>query len=230
MPEKIIGILGGMGPEATIDLFYKIIKFTPAEKDQDHLRIIIDNNPKIPDRTAAILGKGEDPLPALRETAQNLEKAGADFIIIPCNTAHYFLPSIQKSVKIPILNMIEETAKETKKRIPQIKKVGLLASIGVYKSEIYHQHFKKFNIEVISPQEKEKEEIMKVIYVIKAGDLSKRVKKSILKITQNLIDKGAETVVAGCTEIPLILKDGDVLVPIIDPTQVLASIAVQKAR
>jgi aspartate racemase len=76
MPEKIIGILGGMGPEATIDLFYKIVKFTPAEKDQDHLRIIIDNNPKIPDRTAAILKKGEDPLPALQETARNLEKAG----------------------------------------------------------------------------------------------------------------------------------------------------------
>ncbi len=230
MPEKIIGILGGMGPEATIDLFYKIIKFTPAEKDQDHLRIIIDNNPKIPDRTAAILGKGEDPLPALQETAQNLEKAGADFIVIPCNTAHYFLSSIQESVNIPVLNMIEETAKETKKRIPQIKKVGLLASIGVYKSEIYHQHFKKFNIEVISPQEKDKEEIMKVIYTIKAGDLSKRVKKNILKITQKLIDKGAEAIIAGCTEIPLILKEGDVSVPLIDPTQILARIAVQKAK
>jgi aspartate racemase len=230
MPEKIIGILGGMGPEATIDLFYKIIKFTPAEKDQDHLRIIIDNNPKIPDRTAAILGKGEDPLPALQETAQNLEKAGADFIVIPCNTAHYFLSSIQESVNIPVLNIIEETAKETKKRIPQIKKVGLLASIGVYKSEIYHQYFKKFNIEVISLQEKDKEEIMKVIYTIKAGDLSKRVKKNILKITQKLIDKGAEAIIAGCTEIPLILKEGDVSVPLIDPTQILARIAVQKAR
>lgn len=230
MPEKIIGILGGMGPEATIDLFYKIIKFTPVEKDQDHLRIIIDNNPKIPDRTAAILGKGEDPLPALQETAQNLEKAGADFIVIPCNTAHYFLSSIQESVNIPVLNMIEETAKETKKRIPQIKKVGLLASIGVYKSEIYHQHFKKFNIELISPQEKDKEEIMKVIYTIKAGDLSKRVKKNILKITQKLIDKGAEVIIAGCTEIPLILKEGDVSVPLIDPTQILAKAAFQKAK
>jgi len=230
MPEKIIGILGGMGPEATIDLFYKIIKFTPAEKDQDHLRIIIDNNPKIPDRTAAILGKGEDPLPALQETAQNLEKAGVNFIVIPCNTAHYFLSSIQESVNIPVLNMIEETAKETKKRIPQIKKVGLLASIGVYKSKIYHQHFKKFNIEVISPQEKDKEEIIKVIYTIKAGDLSKRVKKNILKIVQKLIDKGAEAIIAGCTEIPLILKEGDISVPLIDPTQVLAGIAVQKAR
>jgi aspartate racemase len=230
MPEKIIGILGGMGPEATIDLFYKIIKFTPAEKDQDHLRIIIDNNPKIPDRTAAILGREESPLSALQETAQNLEKAGADFIVIPCNTAHSFLSSIQESVKIPILNMIEETAKETQKRISQIQKVGLLASIGIYETEIYHQQFKKFNIEVISPEEKDKEEIMKVIYVVKAGNLSEEIKKNILKIAQKLIDKGAEAIITGCTEIPLILKEGDVSVPIIDPTQVLAKAAVRKAR
>jgi len=230
MPEKIIGILGGMGPEATIDLFYKIIKSTPAGKDQEHLRIIIDNNPKIPDRTAAILGKGEDPLPALQETARNLEKAGADFIIIPCNTAHYFLPLIQESVKIPILNMIEETAKETQKKIPSIKKVGLLASIGIYETEIYHQKFKKFNIKVISPEEKDKEEVMKVIYAVKAGNLSEGIKKSIFKITQKLIEKGAEAIIAGCTEIPLILEEGDVSVLLIDPTQVLAKATVQKAR
>jgi len=230
MPEKIIGILGGMGPEATIDLFYKIIKFTPAEKDQDHLRIIIDNNPKIPDRTAAILGKGEDPLPALQETAQNLEKAGADFIIIPCNTTHYFLPLIQESVKIPVLNMIEEAAKETQQRISQIKKIGLLASMGIYKTEIYHRYFNKFNIEVISPEEKDKEEVMKAIYAVKAGDLSNEIKGNILKIAQKLIDKGAEAIIAGCTEIPLLLKEGDVPVPTIDPTQVLAKIAIQKAK
>ena len=230
MPEKIIGILGGMGPEATIDLFYKIIKLTPAEKDQDHLRIIIDNNPKIPDRSAAILGKGKDPLPALQETAKNLEKAGANFIIIPCNTAHYFLPSIQESVKIPVLNMIEETAKETQKRNSSIKKTGLLASIGTYKAEIYNKYFKKYNIEVISPEEKDKEEVMRVIYAVKAGNLSEEVKKSIISIAQKLIDKGAEAIIAGCTEIPLILKEENFSVPLIDPTQVLAKAAVKKAR
>jgi len=230
MPEKVIGILGGMGPEATIDLFYKIIKFSPAEKDQEHLRIIIDNNPKIPDRTAAILGKGEDPLPALQETAQNLEKAGADFIIIPCNTAHYFLSQIQKSVRIPVLNMIEETAKDIQQRIPQIQKVGLLASIGTYKTEIYHQQFKKLNIEVVYPDEKDKDVVMKAIYAVKAGDLSEGVKSNILKIAQKLIDEGVKVIIAGCTEIPLILKEGDIPVPLIDPTQVLAKIAVQKAK
>jgi len=230
MPEKVIGILGGMGPEATIDLFYKIIKLTPAEKDQEHLRIIIDNNPKIPDRTAAILGKGKDPLPALQETAKNLEKAGADFIIIPCNTAHYFLHSIQESVKIPISNMIEETAKETRERIFQIKKVGLFASKGTYKAKIYPKHFKKYNIEIISPEEDDKEEVMKAIYAVKAGDLSDKVKKCILDVAKKLIDKEAEAIIVGCTEIPLILKEEDIPVPIIDPTQVLAKVAVQKAR
>ncbi len=230
MPEKIIGILGGMGPEATIDLFYKIVKFTPVKKDQDHLRIIIDNNPKIPDRTAAILGKGEDPLPALQESARNLEKAGADFIIIPCNTAHYFLPSIQESVGIPILNMIEETAKEARQIVPHIQKVGLLASLGIYKTEIYHRHFNKNNIEVISPDEKDKEGVMKIIYAVKAGDLSEKVKSNIVQITQKLINKGAEAIINGCTEIPLILKEGDTSVSIIDPTQILAKVAIQKAK
>ena len=230
MPEKIIGILGGMGPEATIDLFYKIIKLTPAKKDQDHLRIIIDNNPKIPDRTAAILGKGEDPLPALQQSARNLQKAGADFIIIPCNTAHYFLPRIQESVNIPIINMIEETATEVKRRIPYLKKVGLLASMGVYKVKIYNHFFQKFEIEVIFPDKENQEKVMKVIYAVKAGDLSDEVKKDIIAVSQNLIDKRAEAIIAGCTEIPLILKEEEVPVPLIDPTQILARIAVQKAK
>ncbi len=230
MPEKVIGVLGGMGPEATIDLFHKIIKFTAVEKDQEHLRIIIDNNPKIPDRTAAILGKGEDPLPALQNTAKNLEKAGADFIIIPCNTAHYFLSSIKKSVQIPILNMIEETVKEVRHKIPQVKKVGLLASMGIYKTGIYHQHLKKYNIEAIYPDDKSKDEVMKIIYAVKAGNLSEKVKGKILKISQKLIDEGAEIIIAGCTEIPLILKGEDIPVPLIDPTKILAKAAVKKAR
>jgi len=230
MPEKVIGILGGMGPEATIDLFHKIVKATNAKKDQEHLRIIIDNNPKIPDRTAAILGKGEDPLPELQNTAKNLEKAGADFIIIPCNTAHYFLPSIEKSVRIPIMNMIEETLKDIKGKFPDIKKIALLASVGTYTTGMYDQYFNKYNIEVISPGEKSIAKIMKAIYAVKANKLSRNIKESILKITGNLINKGAEAIIAGCTEIPLILKKEDISVPLIDPTKILAEAAVKKAR
>ena len=230
MEEKIIGILGGMGPEATADLFYKIIKATNAKKDQEHLRIIIDNNPKIPDRTAAILGKGENPLPLLQKTAHNLEKAGADFLVIPCNTAHYFIPAIEKSIRIPVLNMIEETLKDIKEKLPDIKKIGLLATMGIYKTRLYDQYFNKYNIAGISPEEKAIAKIMEVIYAVKADKLSRDIKESMLKIAGDLINNGAEAIIAGCTEIPLILKQKDIPVPLIDPTNILAKAAVKKAR
>lgn len=230
MPEKIIGILGGMGPEATIDLFYKIIKFTPAEKDQDHLRIIIDNNPKIPDRTAAIFGKGENPLPALQKTAKNLEKAGADFIIMPCNTAHYFISEIQQSIKIPILNMIKETAHYVKSIFPSIKNVGLLATKGTYKTELYTSFFKEKNIEILIPSPLEQNKIMDIIYKIKSSILSKEIKNQMIAISEELIKKGAEAIIAGCTEIPLILKNEDIKIPVIDPTNILAKRAIGEAK
>ena len=151
MPRKVIGILGGMGPEATADLFLKIIKSTPAKKDQEHLRILIDNNPQIPDRTAAILHGGEDPTPALVETGKNLERAGADFLIIPCNTAHYFHGNIQDAVTIPVLHMMSATAGEMKAR--GIKRAGLLASDGTVQSGLYHKALAQSGIEVVIPQE-----------------------------------------------------------------------------
>ena len=230
MSEKIIGILGGMGPKATLDLFHKIIKLTPAKKDQDHLRIIIDNNPKIPDRTAAILGKGENPLPALQETAQNLEKAGADFIIMPCNTAHYFISEIQKSIKIPILNMIKETAHHVKSIFPSVKNIGLLATKGTYKTKLYNSFFNAKNIEILIPTPPEQDKIMDLIFMVKSGILSEEMKSQIINISEEQIKKGAQAIIAGCTEIPLILKDKDIKVPIIDPTNILAKRAVEEAK
>ncbi len=230
MSEKIIGILGGLGPEATIDLFYKIVKLTPVEKDQDHFRIIIDNNPKIPDRTDAIMGNGKDPLPELIATAQNLEKAGADFIIMPCNTAHYFISEIQQSIKIPILNMIKETAHHIKSIFPSIKNVGLLATKGTYRTRLYNSFFKEKNIEILMPLPPEQEKIMKIIYKVKSGILSEEMKKQMITISEEQIKKGAQAIIAGCTEIPLILKNEDLKVPVIDPTNILAKKAIEVAK
>ena len=230
MNQKIIGILGGMGPEATLDLFHKIIRLSAVEKDQDHFRIIIDNNPKIPDRTAAIFGKGENPLPALQETAKNLEKAGADFIIMPCNTAHYFISEIQQSIKIPILNMIKETAHYVKSIFPSIKNVGLLATKGTYKTELYTSFFKEKNIEILIPSPLEQNKIMDIIYKIKSSILSKEIKNQMIAISEELIKKGAEAIIAGCTEIPLILKNEDIKIPVIDPTNILAKRAIEEAK
>lgn len=224
--EKIIGILGGMGPEATIDLYNKIIKLTAANKDQEHLRIIIDNNPKIPDRSMAILKGQTSPLNALQETALNLEKAGADFIIMPCNTAHYYISSLKSIVNIPVLNMIEETAKEINSIKPKIKKVGLLATDGTIKTKLYFQALEKYSIKVILPEKEEQKLVMLSVYNMKAGKLTKKNKKSIVKIVHNLILQEAEAIIAGCTEIPIILEKEKLFVPMIDPTLILAKASI----
>ncbi|MCP4691149.1 MAG: aspartate/glutamate racemase family protein, partial [Desulfobacterales bacterium] len=130
MKEKIIGIIGGMGPEATLDLYGKIIRATPAEKDQDHLRVIIDSNPKVPDRTPAIIGRGENPVPVMVESGKTLERAGVDFIVIPCISAHFFLDDLQKALGAPILSVFAAVAERIVTRHPDVKRVGLLATSG----------------------------------------------------------------------------------------------------
>ena len=139
MKEKTIGILGGMGPEATLDCFAKIIRNTPAKKDQDHLRVIIDSNPKIPDRPAAIIGKGESPVPAMVEGCRCLQLAGADFIIIPCVTAHFFLEEIRQQAELPILSIFDVVTETIVSQYPQITAVGLLAISASLSSGLFQK-------------------------------------------------------------------------------------------
>jgi aspartate racemase len=234
MPEKIIGILGGMGPEATIDLFTKIVKETKVKKDQDHLRILIDNNPKIPDRTLAIQKKGPSPLIQLIRSATVLEKAGADFIIIPCVTAHYYYESLQKRIKIPILNIIEETLEYLQAKLKGIRKIGLIATTGTIQTGLFQKAFSHHVIELILPAPKfQKKWVMEAIYGkkgIKVIGPSEDSKCLILQASKSLIKQGAQAILAGCTEIPLVLKEGDLSVPVIDPISILSDAAVKKAR
>lgn len=169
------------------------------------IRIIIDNNPKIPDRSMAILKNGQSPLNALQNTALNLKKAGVDFIIIPCNTAHHYISFLKSVVNIPILNMIEETAKEINTIKPKIKKVGLLATGGTIKTKLYVKALEKYSIDVIWPEESDQKLFMLSIYNLKAGKLTEENKKSIIKVVHNLILEGAEAIIAGCIEIPILL-------------------------
>ncbi len=228
--EKIIGILGGMGPLATVDLFSKIIHCTAAAKDQDHIRIIIDNNPKIPDRTAAILGEGEDPLPLMRQTAVNLERAGADFILFPCNTAHYWYDDLQRSVDVPVMHMIEEVARHIQQL--GLHKVGLLATTGTLKTRLYHRFLDPFQIHIILPDHTAQTElVMEAIYMIKAmGKHGNEATSKLLSAARDLISHGAQGIIAGCTEIPLVLFQNDLSVPLIEPVSVLAQAAVKAAR
>ncbi len=224
--EKIIGILGGMGPLATVELFRRIVEKTPAERDQEHPRIIIYNNPKIPDRTAFILGKGDDPRPELINSAKKLESWGADFIIMPCNTAHFFAETIQRGIRIPLLSMVEETAKEIEKM--GLRKVGLLATDGTIKGLVYHRALLNRGINIAIPNKQDQKKVMKGIYDgVKAGNLELG-RELILEVAKRL-EKRSEGIISGCTEVSVALRQEDLKVVLIDPMDVIAERAVKLA-
>lgn len=218
MNDKKIGIIGGMGPEATADLYLKIIKNTKVNKDQDHYRVIIDSNAKIPDRTKAILYDGEDPVPALIETAKNLEKLSVDIACIPCITAHYFFDRIQKSVNYKIINIIEELVNYIEKNHPDIEYIGILSTTGTIKTKLFDQYLKNYSL--IYPTEKIQEmNVMEAIYGqkgIKSGSDPKFARELLIESGELLIERGAEIIIAGCTEIGLVLSNDFLDVEILD--------------
>ncbi|MGP7815619.1 aspartate/glutamate racemase family protein [Niallia sp. 01092] len=224
--QKVVGIIGGMGPLATVDLMNKIISRTPARKDQDHIHIMADNYAQIPDRTKAIMGKGIDPAPYMIQSAQRLQNAGADFLVIACNTAHYFFEPVKKFVVIPIMHMPLETTNYLHKK--RLKKVGLLATDGTTNTEIYQNSCQEYEIEVINPDTEMQKKVMEAIYAIKGGNLEVG-QTCLLTAANNLINQGAEAIIAGCTEIPLVLKPSQDIC-VIDPTEILAKAVIKKVN
>lgn len=224
--KKKIGIIGGMGPMATVDLFYRIIKFTRAYSDLQHIHIIIDNNTSIPDRTNYILGSGPNPVLELIKSARFLENSGANFLLMPCNTAHFFYEYIQKSISIPLLNMIEITAKYCKSQ--NLSRVGLLSTAGTLKTRIYHDALIKEGITCETPNDEENDITMKYIYQYKSGILNNDI-NPLLTIINNIIDKGANRIILGCTELPIICRCIKTDVPLINPVQLLALTAIELA-
>lgn len=225
-PNYVIGIIGGMGPEATVTLFSKIVEKSKAfvKVDQDHVRIVIDNNPKIPDRTQFIIGKGSDPLPEIINTAKNLEKAGVTIGAIPCMTSHYFIKEIQNAVTYPIINAYIETQNYIAQKFPEVKKIGVLSTTGTRKTKLFEKYITDH--EVIFPSwESQENKVMEAIYGemgIKKGELSKNNSDLLIEASKELISDGAQLIIAGCTEIPLVLKDGMLNVPIVDPMDIVA--------
>lgn len=228
---KTIGILGGMGPAATADLMMKIIDMTDAATDQEHIPMLVDSNTRIADRTAAIEGKGESPLPEMLASAKRLESAGADFIIIPCNTAHYFVPDIEERISIPIVHMPIETANLLKQR--GIKSAAVLATRGTYLSGQYEKVLGDKGINPIIPDPKQQEVLMTLIYdYIKKGitDPDDLPRDEIVSIIDDLKSKGAEALLLACTELPLAFDILDLYDDsCVDPTAVLAAAAIREA-
>tara|TARA_B100001971_G_C18032818_1_gene453461 strand:+ start:57 stop:791 length:735 start_codon:yes stop_codon:yes gene_type:complete len=233
MVQKVIGILGGMGPQATLYLFEKIIRNTPAKCDQDHLRVIIDNNPKVPDRTRAILENGENPVPLMVKGAQTLIQAGADFILIPCISAHYFLDELNRKLSRPILSAFDAVAKQIVGDHPDIKTVGLLATNGTIQGGCFQKRLTESGIQTQIPGEPYQRHIISAIYGIK-GDptgLARTENKTAIKlVAEHLIQNGCQGIIAGCTEIPLVLSPKDIDVPLFNPLLILAEAAIQEAK
>lgn len=224
--KKSIGILGGMGPLATADLFRKIVLLTDAARDNDHIRIYIDDNASIPDRTAAILSGGADPLPAMTDSLRKLEACGADCIIMPCNTAHYFLPRLQEQTRVPFISMLAETAKACALRFPG-KTACVLATRGTLASGLYERALEAEGVSCILPDEAQRDVLMYAIYdCVKGGKPLETVRQPMEALLTDLSARGADYFILGCTELPIVAQELALPGDFIDPTSELAKAAI----
>jgi aspartate racemase len=233
-----LGVVGGVGPAATVDFLQKIVRSTPARRDQDHLRLLVEQNPQIPDRTEYLVGQGTDPTLALYATCKKLQAGEADLIAIPCNTAHAFVAEIQPHLGIPIMNMLTVTACHVRESFPQLRKVGLLATTGTIASGVYHRALEDCGLEAIVPPPAMQSRVMDAIYGpqgVKAGFTEGPCLDDIGAVINDLIAQGIEVIVLGCTELPLLfpqsqwISSSGQVVALIDPTEILAKRCVSHA-
>jgi aspartate racemase len=219
-----------MRPAATADFYQKLIQATPAKADQEHFKVLIFSNPHVPDRTAAIRGEGPSPLPALIAGAELLAKPGVDFLTIPCVTAHAFFDDLQQAECAPILHLIGETAARLPRERPALRRFGLLATTGTVQCHLFETQLEPHGLTIATPESAvQTSQVMEAIYAIKHGEALEPPRRLIREAAAHLQQLGAEAVVAGCTEVPLILQDGDLPIPVIDPTTILAQAAVRRA-
>lgn len=222
MKRKTVGVLGGMGPEATVDFMAAVIALTPAGRDQDHIRMLVDHNPAVPDRQAAMRGDRSAVSSVLADMALKLEAAGADFLVMPCNTAHVFLPEVLPKLGVPFIHIVSETVAEIASAQPKARQVGVLATNACIEAGVYQSAIRASGRDsILSPADRQ-QELMKLVLRIKRGDKSSEVKLAMRGIARDLAERGAEVIIAGCTEIPLVLGHDDLEVPFISSTEVLA--------
>ncbi|HWK51377.1 MAG TPA: amino acid racemase, partial [Steroidobacter sp.] len=233
-----LGVVGGVGPAATVDFLDKVVRNTPARRDQDHLRLLVEQNPQIPDRTEHLVGDGMDPTLALYATCKKLQAGEADLIAIPCNTAHAFVEAIQSELDIPIMNMLTVTVKHIREMFPTLRKVGLLATSGTISSGVYKRALEDHGLQEIVPSQPLQARVMNAIYGpqgVKAGFTSPASVADVDAAIDELATQGVEVIVLGCTELPLLLSEPERVtakgnrVTLVDPTDILAKRCVSAA-
>ena len=228
MSKKTIGIIGGMGPEATLDLFGKIIRHTDASCDAEHIRVYIDCHTGIPDRTRAILEGGESPVPYIAESAQKLAAMGADFLLLPCNTSHYYYDEICAASTVPVVNMIRTAAEAL--RDEGVTRVGVLATDGTLRSGVYQRELESCGVASVCPTGEGQRAVMSLIYDgIKANAPAFDI-APIQQVLADLRRQGAQRIVLGCTELPVAFtRYGIDATDTVDATDILARVAVAAA-
>lgn len=225
---RTVGVLGGMGPAATADFYRRIVAATDASCDQEHLHVLINSYPAVPDRTACLLGRGEDPTPVLIDMAQSLEHSGADLLIMACNTANAFIDRITQNIHIPLLNWVDEAIARLLEQEPALRRIGLLATDGTLISGLYQQACAKRGLQALVPDALQQQLVMRAIYGpmgIKAGttrlaDISLTIKK----IGESLQVNGADLVLLACTELSFLYGSSHLnwSFPIADAAQLVA--------
>ena len=224
---RTIGILGGMGPAATLDFYGRLVDLRGASSDEEHPPCLLNSATQIPDRTNHIVGVGPDPAPALVEGVMVLEAGGAEFIAIPCNTAHAYLRAMREAVGIPVLDMIAAAVAAVRRDVPDARQVGILATTGTLTIGLYDGLLRAAGCEPLHPKESEQVRVMEAIHSIKGGSIGpdERLSRAALA----LVDRGASAIIMGCTEIPLGLDTQSCPAKVIDATQVLAEITLSLA-
>lgn len=226
MGKKTLGIIGGVGPLATMFIGEMIVRCTDAEKDQDHVNMIITNNTSIPDRTAFILGvSNNNPVPVIVSDAQRLKAAGADILAIPCNTAHSFYNQIQAGTELPVIDMIGETAERAAKE--GAKRIGILATTGTITTGVYQEACESRGMTAIVPNDHVQAIVMSLIYEdIKAGRPADQEKWLIIE--RAMQEACCDKVILGCTELSIVREELDLDDRWIDSLLVLAETAIER--
>jgi len=227
--QKTAGVLGGMGPEATVDFMSKVIALTDASCDQDHVRMLVDHNPHVPNRQEAILHGGEDPGPVLADMAADLEASGADFLVIPCNTAYVFEDAILAATHVPLISIIGVSIAAAQEAAPGAERIGVLATDGCLQSGVYQSGLEAAGLTAELPTAEELQQLMSLIKAIKAGKHTEATARGMAEHAEALASRGAGAIIAGCTEIPLVLDADAVSVPLVSSTDALAEITVKLA-
>lgn len=224
-----MGILGGMGPAATVDFYDKLVRSTPATRDQEHLRVVIWADPTVPSRQEALTSGGQDPSPWLEAGVEQLLRCGAQLLVVPCNTIHAYLPAVLADKDVEFISIIDTTV-EAVRGLDPVGRVGLLATDGALASGLFQTAFGRAGLDLVLPAESSQAALMELVTAVKTGVAGPGERQRLSDLLAELAGHGASTVVAGCTEVSVLLARMDVDARVVDPSQVLVDKTIERAR